>query len=159
MIAAMEQYTHLLIPADPQFTPAYPLIAVYIDLLAERWNYQVNWQDQYLPGIRLVWITGEPRVEVDERAGKQFTMMPRSRSVKIERIEGIPRALEANPDALKAQRGCVLAVNGLWGSRKLPITIPSSEWPENALEYGCGLSFDLLPETVCTSDWWGGKRR
>ena len=151
----MEQYTHLLIPSDPEFMPQFAQVPAFAKLLVERWNYLIDANDPYIPGIRLLWTTGEPEDQVNQKTGKQFTMMPRFEKIAIPRIEDIPAALEGNPAALQARRGCVVAVNGSWGLRMLPITIPSSEWPEKEWDYSCSLSFRLLPQTVCTSDWWG----
>jgi hypothetical protein len=151
----MEQYTHLLIPSDPEFMPQFAQIPAFVRLLTERWNYRIDLNDPYIPGIRLLWTTGEPEIGDEQKTGKQFTMMPRFEKRAVQRIEDIPAALEGNPGALQARRGCVAAVNGSWELRMLPITIPKSEWPEKESAHCCSLSFRLHPQTVCTSDWWG----
>jgi hypothetical protein len=155
MIPRMEQYTHLLIPSEPQFTPAYERVSAFLQLLAAHWNYEIDWNDKYIPGLRLVWTTGEPHVEADPKTGKSFMRLPRSNKVAIARAADIAEALEGNPAALAAALGCVVAVNGGWGSQSLPVTIPRASWPQDKWLYSCGISFYFRPQVVCTSDWWG----
>lgn len=155
----MEQYTHLLIPSDPQFAPEFAQIPTFLKSLQASWNYKINWNGPHIPGIRLIWTTGEPRSEIDERTGKRFTKMPRFEKKVIQRIEDIPEVIEDSPTALTAPRGCVVAVAGGWVSRKLPITVPRACWPEEDWKFCCGISFEILPQVVCTSDWWGKDGR
>jgi hypothetical protein len=155
MIPGMEDYSHLLIPSDPQFTPAFERISAFLELLAAHWSYEIDWNDRYTPGIRLLWTTGQPEFEVDAKTGEQFTMMPKFEKVAIDRVGDIPEALESNPEALAAALGCVVAVKGGWGLQNLPVTVPRASWPEDKWLFSCGISFNLRPQVVCTSDWWG----
>jgi hypothetical protein len=151
----MEQYVHLLIPSDPRFGPAFGQVAGFFEMLVALWNYEIDWEDPYIPGIRIVWTTSEPKVETDPKSGKQFTMMPRFQTVAVSQTGEIAPTLEKNPGALTGRSGCAVAAQGKWRERELPVRIPRSLWPAEESEYACNVSCRLHPEPVCTSDWWG----
>ncbi len=151
----MEQYVHLLIRSDRYFAPEPARIAAFFDVLAGSWNYQIVWDDQYAPGVRIVWPTDQPRLETDPESGKQFTMMPRFEQVGVSRTADIAAAFEKNPRAMDGRLGCVIAAQGSWRAGGLPIKTPRSLWPAREQEYACSLGLRLHPEPVCTSDWWG----
>lgn len=144
----MEQYVHLLIPSEPEFLPDLSEIASYFDLLAHSSHYRINWNDKYIPGIRIIWPSGRPETVVDEKTGRQFTQMPRFNKVIVERIADLPEALRPVPS-------CDVAVFGAWAAGHSPFKDKANRMFSPEQDVFCGLSCGIRPAPVCTSEWWG----
>ncbi len=134
----------MLIPADPYFAPEPAQIAAFFDMLAESWQFELDWNIPYIHPLRVMKLLGKAEIE---KAIQDSGMFPRLDSFNLKKNSEIPAAMEGISS-------CSVNASGNWGSEHPPIKVPKSAWPDGKENLACRVSCDLRPEPALTSNWW-----
>ncbi len=142
----MEGYIQMLIPADAEFVPEATRIASYFDMLVDVWGYEFDRNNEHLHFLRVYKLPSKDEVAEAIKASNG-RMFPPVKKINLQEASAISGVIANLPR-------CVIAASGHWQPSQSPIKVPREAWPDFSPNLYGGVSCDLRPEPVSTSNSW-----
>lgn len=145
-----EQYSHLLIAADPEYVPSSAQIVAFYERLRAHHALRLVKRPPWEPGIIVLWPSGRPpeRREASWSKTGYVTIPARPERGELDRLDDIPAVV----DSLKE---CTIHVSGEWARDDVPIELSVVGDEPFEGDFTCSVQCAIRLRPVCTSSYDG----
>jgi hypothetical protein len=142
----MEQYVHLLIPSDADFSPAPQQVAQFIDQVMKSPGFELLSGLPWQPGLAVLWPTGKFRIATDPWTGETVTTdVPVLDRVSVTQPADISGLIES-------LREYTVLLSGQWSSEHRPISLFTPDGKPFEEKYLCTVTCQRYSHPERTPD-------
>jgi hypothetical protein len=146
----MEMYVHLLIAADPGFTPNVFDVASFFDQLQTEFGFEcIRSKKDWMPGLTLFTSAERALTMKDSYTGEERSMKV-PKTIELEKSSEIPSLISGEP-----KYG--VRMSGRWPPNKPPIHLLLTDGTSFDQGLVCFVGCFQTAAPVCTGDWRGAE--